>query len=382
MAVVNPAIPAPGNQPEEKRFLDVSMGARDWLLLVGLWTLPGLLTTWLIHTLTKSSWPLALVSQLPPWLFWVPATPLIVQIARAFPLDEKKWSRNLPVHIAGTVTFMLADIVVAGACERIFGASYAEMGQWPWQKQIWKLFSYYAELNVVCYWGIVAFGSAVDYHRRYRDREIAAARLETQLVQAQLEALKMQLHPHFLFNTLHAIAVLVRKGDQQGSIRMLAGVSDLLRIALENVGRQEVPLKDELDFLDRYLDVERTRFQDRLRIHREIATETLDARIPNLVLQPVVENAIRHGIEPRVEPGSVSIVSRREGDRLVVVVQDDGVGLAKAAGKGGRGMGLANVRARLEQLHPNAHRLAVEDAPGGGTRVTLEVPFQPWRPDE
>src|SRR5262249_44283837 len=139
--------------------------------------------------------------------------------------------------------------------------------------------------DLVVFGGIVALGQAFEYHRRYREGELAQAQLETKLVQAQIEALKMQLQPHFLFNTLHAIGVMVRKQDMQGAIRMLTGVGDLLRIALENVGRQLVPLKHELDFINRYLEIEQTRFQDRLTVTTEVEPGMLDAPVPNLILQ-------------------------------------------------------------------------------------------------
>jgi LytS/YehU family sensor histidine kinase len=226
--------------------------------------------------------------------------------------------------------------------------------------------------NVVTYSGVLAAAHALEYYRRFREREVAAAQLTSQLATAQLAALKMQLHPHFLFNTLHAIAVLVRKQDTQGSVRMITGLSDLLRLVLDSDGQQLVPLKQELDFISRYLDIERVRFADRLRVTTDIAHDTLDAQVPYLVLQPLVENAIRHGISSRVGAGELEIVARRAGGNLLVTIRDDGAGVRPSSTPG---LGLRNVRARLEQLYPGRHRLTLEDDARGGAIVTLEMPF-------
>jgi LytS/YehU family sensor histidine kinase len=152
---------------------------------------------------------------------------------------------------------------------------------------------------------------AFTYYRKYREGELRAVELQAQLAQAQLQALKMQLHPHFLFNTLNAIAALVRKNENKAATDMLAGLSDLLRLALENVGAQEVSLQRELEFLERYLEIEKIRFADRLQVKMHIAPETLEARVPNLILQPLVENAIRHGIAPRSASGLIEICAER-----------------------------------------------------------------------
>jgi len=236
----------------------------------------------------------------------------------------------------------------------------------------WKVLAKSVHFELLVYWGVLAAGWAAEYHSRFRERALAATRLEAQLVQAQLDALKAQLHPHFLFNTLHAIAVLVRKQDAQGSIKMLSGLAELLRLALDNVGRQTVPLEQELGFADRYLEIEAIRFQDRLRVSRDIDASIADAEIPNLVLQPLLENAIRHGIGARPGPGEIAIRARREGDRLVVSVRDDGVGLGADWQEG---LGLSNVRARLAQLYGDRGRVTLTPAPEGGTLARVEVPW-------
>lgn len=350
--------------------------AKASLVLLGLWTLPGLLSTALVHFQSPPGQALwkSFASQVPPWWFWAPATPLIFRLGRAFPISKGAWTRSVPVHVLVALVLSAGALAVAVAsCEASAVGACREMPFWV---SFRKLAVYYAELNLGIYGVVVAAGSALESSRRAREEEVRSARLQGMLATAQLQALKMQLHPHFLFNTLHAVGVMVRKGDQEGALRMLSGVSDLLRIALESGGKQRVPLLQELEFLERYLDVERTRFRDRLTVKIDVEPATRDALLPNLILQPVVENAIRHGIETRAEPGNVSLVARREAGTLRVTVRDDGPGLDGASGVKGTGIGLSNVRARLEQLYPGKHVFTVENAPGGGVLVTLEIPFE------
>jgi len=189
----------------------------------------------------------------------------------------------------------------------------------------------------------------------------------------------MQLHPHFLFNTLNAIAGLVRDRKDKAAVQMIAGLSDLLRHTLENSGKQEVPLREELDFLELYLDIQQMRFSDRLTVRMEVAPETLNARVPNLILQPLVENAIRHGVAARVSAGEVYISARRENGALELKVADDGPGLKRGwriedAG----GIGLSNTRERLAQLYGKEHRFEVRNREGGGVEAALLIP---WRSD-
>jgi LytS/YehU family sensor histidine kinase len=221
-----------------------------------------------------------------------------------------------------------------------------------------------------------AVGYAMDFYRRLRERELIASRLQSQLDQAQLGALRMQLQPHFLFNTLNTIAMLVREGETQTSVRMLARLSDLLRHILEDEGAQEVPLRDELDFLSRYLEIEQLRFHDRLRVSVVVEEGTRDAFVPNLLLQPIVENAIRHGISRRAAAGEIELSVARVNGSLRMTVRDDGPGLSPAFSMQDiTGIGLRNTAARLDALYGAAGSLDVRNAPEQGTIVTLEVPW-------
>src|SRR6185436_7564987 len=199
------------------------------------------------------------------------------------------------------------------------------------------------------------------YYARYRERELAASQLQGQLAHAQLQALRMQLNPHFLFNALNSISMLVRGGRSGEAVRMLAGLGDLLRGVLEEERPNEVPLREELDFLTRYLAIEQIR-ADRLQVRMEVAPELMEARVPTLILQPLVENAIRHGISRSSAAGLVEIGARRENGSLLLSVRDDGPGLS--AGDGREGVGLTNTRARLARMYGDAQGLVLENAEG------------------
>jgi LytS/YehU family sensor histidine kinase len=211
---------------------------------------------------------------------------------------------------------------------------------------------------------------AIEYYRRYQNRELKASQLEARLAQAQLEVLKMQLQPHFLFNTLHAISALMYR-DVESADRMITRLSDFLRLAIESSGVQEVPLKREMEFLDKYLEIEQVRFGERLDVRRWIDAAALDLLVPNLVLQPLVENAVRHGIAPRAEGGRIEVIARVAAGLLTVEVLDDGPG---PSGEISEGVGLSNTRARLEQLYGAAARLELGAGPHGGFLARLTIP--------
>jgi sensor histidine kinase YesM len=221
---------------------------------------------------------------------------------------------------------------------------------------------------------LLGLAHAGAFHRRFREREQQAAHLEAHLHEARLRALQAQLQPHFLFNTLNGIATLLRR-DPAAAEEMLTSLSDLLRIALSASSRQEIPLGEELGFLDRYLEIQRMRFGDRLRYERAVDPEALTCPVPALLLQPLVENAIRHGIEPSGNPGCVCITARLVGENLLIIVQDNGVGFQPARqDRPPGGVGLSNVRERLRALYGEAHDLRIEPPEGGGCAVTLTLP--------
>jgi len=207
---------------------------------------------------------------------------------------------------------------------------------------------------------------------------VRTLQLEAQLSQAQLQALKMQLHPHFLFNTLHSISALLNH-DPEAARKMITRLGDFLRLTLENSGTQEVTLQQEIEFLRCYLEIERIRFQDRLMTRVDVSPPALDAKVPNLILQPIVENAIRHGIAPRSSPGLIEILAKPQNGTLRIQVRDNGPGLPPdrtSEKMFTKGLGLANTERRLDQLYGAAHRFDLVNDPEGGLIVTLEIPFK------
>ena len=364
----------------------VIAGRQRWIsigLQAGVWTVLGLLSASQVYLGLLSegrpiSWERALLWQMPGWYLWGALTPLVLYLGRRFRIERQRWMSRLLIHLSASISLVLLHLAFLVWVSSRMGLTGAR--PFSFSKVYLVFASSFFHFELLAYWAILGIGYAFEYHRKYREREMAAMQLERQLTQAQLQALKMQLHPHFLFNTLHAIAVLVRKQENQAAVRMLAGLSDLLRYALERVETQEVTLKQELEFIERYLEIEQVRFQDRLTVRWQIAPETLDAQVPSLILQPLVENAIRHGIAARAAAGVIEISARREQDKLRIQVRDDGPGLPAdwaAAHRGG--VGIANTRARLQQLYGAEYQFElrnVERAEGSGMAARLIIPFR------
>ena len=349
-------------------------------MIIGFWTLIGLLFTSQYYFELRSeaesftiSWGKLLSVQFAQWFLWIALSPLILWLGHRFPIERTRWQRGLIVHVP-------ASVVVACLHIAMYSIVIVLVKPFPWRMEYeyWNIFQgrvfslFY--FNFIIYWALLGASYAFDYYRRFHEGELRSSNLEAQLVQAQLQALKMQLHPHFLFNTLNAIATQVRKNENKAATDMLAGLSDLLRLTLDNVGKQEVSLKQELDFLERYLEIEQIRFADRLQVRIKIAPETLNARVPNLILQPLVENAIRHGIAARMNSGLVEIIAERENETLRLQVKDDGPGLPNGKSMNS-GVGISNTTARLQHLYGTAQRLTFNNAKEGGTVATIEIPF-------
>ncbi len=346
-----------------------------WLLAFCGWTLLGVFfASQLYISYAYSRNPItfakALLYSMGEWYVWMALTPPILWLARRFPIERRAGRRTLLVgllvHIPAGLFFVFLKLSLDALLPHVI----------PWLPAR-RFFPGQIHPNLVTYWVIVGLSHALDFYRRYRERELRASQLEARLAQAQLQMLKMQLHPHFLFNTLHAISALIHK-DAEAADHMIARLSDLLRLTLESAGVQEVPLKQELEFLEPYLEIEQTRFQDRLQVGMDIDPAVLDALVPNLILQPLVENAIRHGVAPRSDPGRIEIRARRENESLRLEVRDNGPGLRQEALQ--EGLGLANTRARLEQLYGAEHRFELANATEGGLAVTLILPFREAAP--
>jgi LytS/YehU family sensor histidine kinase len=236
-------------------------------------------------------------------------------------------------------------------------------------------FVFWLVFGLILYATTAATGFALDHYRKMRDRELHASRLEAQLVEARLNTLRTQLEPHFFFNALNTVSMLVRQGDGPGAVRVVARLSELLRHVLEESGDATVPLATEIDFVSRYLEIEQHRFRDRLRVEIEIDDDVADACLPGLLLQPLVENAVRHGIGARAAAGLISIRAFADGDRVIIRIGDDGPGFqGAAASANGSGIGLRNTRERLRYLYGSDASLHIGEREGGGAELVLSLP--------
>ena len=343
-----------------------------WPLGFCFWTLIGLSFAFQFYVSSAKagldvSWRQAVSYALGDWYVFALLSIPVVWLAGRFQFESGKRARSLVVHVPCSLIFSLAYMVLRawiGTWQS--EASFAEAFQ-PLLVKTWHF-------NLLIYWVIVAVSFAFDYYGKFRERELRAAELEKSLVQSKLQALQMQLNPHFLFNSLHSISSLMHQ-DVEAADRMIVRLSDLLRAALDNSDTQEVTLGKELEFLKRYLEIEQIRFGKRLTVQMDIARDTLDAQVPNLILQPLVENAIRHGIEPHAKPGRIELRSKREADVLTLEVCDNGAGMPTNQSVI-ENVGLSNTRARLEALHVGAHKLEFLTAPGGGLLVRMTIPFR------
>ena len=350
-------------------------GARSYLMRLGfiwgIWTLVGIFFAsqvyfLLVNTQRPVTFSMALVWQLSCVYVSALATPLVLRLARRYRIERHNWRRNLLLH---ALLSILISIPWAAALVTLDALFYAGVSRLTAYNLAARTFGH-LDKELLVYWIIVLISHALNYYQRYREGELRAS-------QAQLQALKMQLHPHFLFNVLHSISSLVYT-DPAAADKMIARLGDFLRITLENSVSQEVLLRQELEFLQCYLEIERTRFHDRLTTNIDVEAQALNCRVPNLILQPIVENAIRHGIAPRSVPGRIEIRAARKNGMLRLQVADNGSGLPQPLATNqlsGEGIGLANTRARLNQLYGSAHRFEIENAPQGGTVVTLEIPL-------
>jgi signal transduction histidine kinase len=317
-----------------------------------------------------------LLSQMLDWYLWLLVLPLIWWIARRFPFDRRRFLSWLVINlILGVAVASLYGILslAKNALITNYGVkdffSLGVLERWPTY-----LLTSIGNFLIV-YFAIVAGMHAVRYYQKYHRRELKTSQLKMQLAEAKLDALRMQLHPHFLFNALNAISSLMRS-DPDAADGMISRLSDLLRLSLDHDDRHVIPLREELAFLDRYVGIELMRFRDRLVVDIEVTPECLDAQVPKLILQPLVENAIRHGIAHRASGGRVVVRGQRIDDGLRLQVVDDGPGLLAKDRPLREGVGLSNTRARLVQLYGPSHRFVPGNTTQGGFEVVLEIPFE------
>jgi two-component system LytT family sensor kinase len=320
-----------------------------------------------------TDWTYIVVLNCTYWYAWAIFTPAIVWLSQHFRFERQGLSRAILVHVPSVALFSFAHIAAMTTVRWWLMASSQSSFSWWMEVKRSALLNF--DWEMMTYWAIAGLSHAVLYYRESRDRALRASQLETRLVEAQMVALRHQLQPHFLFNTLHAISALMHR-DVHAADRTLMRLSDLLRMTLENIGQQEITQQAEHDFVSKYLEIEQTRFADRLIVRFDIEPDTLDALVPTLLLQPLVENAIKHGISKKSGPGHIDIRARPDHDKLWIEVRDDGRGLSETALIAlQKGIGVSTTRARLQHqfgadFRFEFHRLEE------GVAVVVAVP---WR---
>ena len=354
-----------------------------WVIVTGIWAFLGIVYATPIYLEVRAEgmnhapskvfgWGILM------WAAWAPLTLVMVWLARRFSLVDHKLKNTLPVHIPA---FFLISALHSAAATWItlVVKPFDEMGRSPaafWPRFLSRMQGSFGA-DLLIYGAVIGVCYAIDYYRKYREREYAAAQLETQLAQAQLDSLRMQLHPHFLFNTLNGIVGLVRDQKNDAAVTMLVGLSDLLRHALEHSDDQEIELKDELNFSKLYLNIQQMRFSDRLNIDFDIEPATMKALVPNLLLQPLLENALSHGIGRSAAKGHIKIAATANNGSLRITVADNGAGLpTNWQMKTSTGIGLANTAARLLQLYGEKQRFDIHNRDEGGVEVEVVMPFR------
>jgi len=311
-------------------------------------------------------------------VYWyIPAllAPIIMAFALRHPFDRIRWPRQLALHLAGALAYSVVHTTIMMTVRWLLLIGQPLPPDYPGFRN-YTLLAYLTQLDwlLMTYLFLIGLAWALAYRHESEERALNTSQLETRLVEAQLQALQRQLHPHFLFNTLNTVSGLIRT-DPDGADKMIDRLGDLLRMTLHKSGIQEVSLKEELDVLDKYVEIERTRFGNRLTIDMQVQPETLDAQVPSLVLQPLVENAIRHGIAPNSRPGRITVSAERDDHDLVLQVLDNGDGLPPDRLMAlNRGVGLDNTRARLEHLYRDRFEFSFSNL-DRGFRVLIRIPF-------
>jgi two-component system, LytTR family, sensor kinase len=365
--------------------VSAGLGWRGRLAVFGAWTFFGLVESgnaYINQRLMGQNRGVlsALIGNMPWWYLWAVLTPAVLWVCRRLRPDRVRAPLLALGHPASGLAFSALHLVVEG---HIF---YRTHGHWVHPSvtvQIRTLFLNFLLLDLLTYAAIAGAYYTLDYFRRYREEELAAAelrtravRLEAQMSEARLSALRMELNPHFLFNALNAVSGLVRRADNGAAVEMIGRLGGLLRVALRGDTRHEIPLREELDYLGHYLEIERIRFHDRLSVDVRVEPGLEQALVPALILQPLVENAIRHGVAPVPEPGRVTLSAHRaEPGRLRLEVENTGQGLPAGA-LDSPGVGIRNTLARLEALYCGRASLRLENLPAGGVLATLDLPVR------
>ncbi len=358
----------------------MSKPTAKWLGILGLWAFVGFVLSTEVYFNLRVSRPEVSFfevaqAQYARALLWAVLAPLVLWLRVRVPLSRGRFVLGVLFHLAVSLTLMLSYYLGRMALLLLLESGSLE-GYWTIAHQ-----SFFGRnlIDAAYYWAVLAAGYSLELYRRFKNEEVKAAQLESRLIETELKALKQQLQPHFLFNTMNTIAVLVREGRNDDAVTLLARLSALLRMSLDLSRVQEVTLRQEMEFVDRYVEIQKVRFADRLTVRTRIEPQALEARIPNLLLQPLVENAIIHGIAPQTKPGTVELIGRVMEGRVQVEVRDDGCGFVPDSADNPRlrkGIGLANTRERLSKRYGPDGEFSIRSGPGQGTSVWIAFPLR------
>ncbi len=349
---------------------------RIFLIILAGWVMFGLFLTgqmYLFHPTSIVHYSIAheLTWELTLSLIWAVSTPLILWISRRFPIEKRTWLSRVPLHLVFSFGAGLLQCTVHGI---VLMAVRIPPDQWSVNELLPSLF-YNIDKMMMAYWVIVFVDHLLTYSRRLTEKELHESHLEARLAQAHLQALRMQLHPHFLFNTLNAVTTLLHQ-DPDSAERMIVRLGDLLRATLADAGKQTVSLREEVQYLASYLEIERIRFQDRLSVVYDLPEDTLDVSVPHMLLQPLAENAIKHGFARSTLPGRIEVAARRENGNLCLTVKDNGLGIRSDKGLSIReGVGIANTKARLQQMYASSAGFSLTNGANGGATATILLPL-------
>jgi len=309
------------------------------------------------------------------WLIWIAFIPLVLWLSSRFPINRKTWRKSLPSFLVLGLLVAVAKTFSPILFYILFFEGLTDLLSWLPDKFFFLITDFITAL--IFYLLVLTFGQAKNYYKQYRDEELRSSQLEAQLSKAELRALRMQLQPHFLFNVLNSIVALQIENPKTAQ-EMTVCLGDFLRMTLDNAGAQEIPLEREIDMLKCYLDIQKIRFGNRLSTNIKISSDVLDYQIPNLILQPIVENAIQHGITPQTTPGKIDITAASTSDWLKVEIEDSGSGIKDKDNIFSSGVGLSNTQARLRQSYGENFRFdfGSRNENGSGLLVTLCLPLK------
>jgi two-component system LytT family sensor kinase len=310
------------------------------------------------------------------WLPWALATPLVLRLGRKYPPAQWRRLSTWVAHLAACAGIGLVYAGWTSIWEELLNPWALSPSPEPFAYLWLHKFDSGLLAHLILYSIILLVGAMLDSRERLAFQQTETARLNEQLSKAQLSALRRQIEPHFLFNTLNAIAGLVREKRNDAAVTMIAGLSDFLRRVVEDSGRQQVPLAEELEFAQQYLDIQKVRFAERLQVSVDVPRELFPAQVPSLILQPMVENAVKHGIAKRVQGGAIRIAASRSNGSLTLRVYNDGPGLPARWEETQSGVGMSNVRTRLQNLYGDKFEMSMRNQGPGGVEVSVTVPFR------